>query len=117
MSCGFHRMTFIFDFYYGAGGRTRTGTVSLPVDFESTTSANSITPAHIALMPQKELYNSLEVLSTGSNLANTDFKLPTLYRCCLGSRNGVPDRFKHCSSDIICLIRFLERDPFELPPP
>ena len=32
-------------FYYGAGGRTRTGTVSLPVDFESTTSANSITPA------------------------------------------------------------------------
>lgn len=30
---------------YGAGGRTRTGTVSLPVDFESTTSANSITPA------------------------------------------------------------------------
>ena len=32
-------------FIYGAGGRTRTGTVSLPVDFESTTSANSITPA------------------------------------------------------------------------
>ena len=29
----------------GAGGRTRTGTVSPPVDFESTTSANSITPA------------------------------------------------------------------------
>lgn len=32
--------------HYGAGGRTRTGTVSLPVDFESTTSANSITPAY-----------------------------------------------------------------------
>lgn len=31
----------------GAGGRTRTGTVSLPVDFESTTSANSITPASV----------------------------------------------------------------------
>ncbi len=31
--------------FTGAGGRTRTGTVSLPVDFESTTSANSITPA------------------------------------------------------------------------
>ena len=30
----------------GAGGRTRTGTVSPPVDFESTTSANSITPAY-----------------------------------------------------------------------
>ena len=29
----------------GAGDRTRTGTVSLPVDFESTTSTNSITPA------------------------------------------------------------------------
>ena len=29
----------------GAGGRTRTGTVSLPMDFESITSANSITPA------------------------------------------------------------------------
>ncbi len=35
------------DFFVGAGGRTRTGTVSLPVDFESTTSANSITPANI----------------------------------------------------------------------
>lgn len=32
--------------FSGAGGRTRTGTVSPPVDFESTTSANSITPAH-----------------------------------------------------------------------
>ena len=29
----------------GAGDRTRTGTVSLPADFESATSANSITPA------------------------------------------------------------------------
>ena len=31
--------------YYGAGGRTRTGTMSPSVDFESTTSTNSITPA------------------------------------------------------------------------
>ena len=30
---------------YGAGGGTRTHTVSLPTDFESVTSANSITPA------------------------------------------------------------------------
>ena len=30
---------------FGAGGRTRTGTLSLAVDFESTTSTNSITPA------------------------------------------------------------------------
>ena len=41
---------------YGAGGRTRTGTVSPPVDFESTTSANSITPAyasgaHLSITP------------------------------------------------------------------
>ena len=33
------------DRYYGAGDRTRTGTLSLAVDFESTTSTNSITPA------------------------------------------------------------------------
>ncbi len=35
---------------YGAGGRTRTGTLSPAVDFESTTSANSITPAHHYLL-------------------------------------------------------------------
>ena len=32
--------------HYGAGDRGRTGTVSLPLDFESSTSANSITPAN-----------------------------------------------------------------------
>ncbi len=31
--------------FLGAGGRTRTGTMSPSVDFESTTSTNSITPA------------------------------------------------------------------------
>ena len=31
---------------YGAGDRTRTGTLSPAVDFESTTSTNSIIPAH-----------------------------------------------------------------------
>ena len=31
---------------YGAGDRTRTGTLSPAVDFESTTSTNSITPAY-----------------------------------------------------------------------
>ena len=36
-------------FMYGAGGRTRTGTVSLPTDFESVASANFTTPAHIYL--------------------------------------------------------------------
>ena len=38
-------MTYGHVFLFGAGGRTRTGTVSPPVDFESTTSTNSITPA------------------------------------------------------------------------
>ena len=33
--------------FFGAGDRGRTGTVSLPLDFESSTSANSITPANI----------------------------------------------------------------------
>ena len=32
--------------FYGAGDRGRTDTVSLPLDFESSTSANSITPAY-----------------------------------------------------------------------
>ena len=36
-------------FWFGAGGRTRTGTVSLPTDFESVASANFTTPAHIYL--------------------------------------------------------------------
>ena len=36
--------------YYGAGGRTRTGTMSPSVDFESTTSTNSITPAGVLLL-------------------------------------------------------------------
>ena len=40
-----HKVKSLMNTRYGAGGRTRTGTVSLPVDFESTTSANSITPA------------------------------------------------------------------------
>ena len=35
--------------FFGAGGRGRTDTVLLPRDFESRTSANSITPAKILL--------------------------------------------------------------------
>ena len=34
---------------FGAGGRGRTDTVLPPLDFESSTSANSITPARILL--------------------------------------------------------------------
>ena len=33
---------------FGAGDRGRTDTVSLPLDFESSTSANSITPANLS---------------------------------------------------------------------
>ncbi len=35
--------------FRGAGGGGRTRTVSLPTDFESVTSANSITPANISI--------------------------------------------------------------------
>ena len=35
---------------YGAGDRTRTGTLSPAVDFESTTSTNSITPAWLTYL-------------------------------------------------------------------
>ena len=34
-------------YWFGAGGGTRTHTVLLPTDFESVTSANSITPANM----------------------------------------------------------------------
>ena len=45
----------------GAGGRTRTGTPSLAVDFESTTSTNSITPAFIFLsLTPNVLFEKLE---------------------------------------------------------
>lgn len=44
------KRTFVVDksaFFAGAGGRGRTGTGFIPLDFESSTSANSITPALI----------------------------------------------------------------------
>ena len=44
----------------GAGDRTRTGTVSPPVDFESTTSTNSITPAKLTTV-----YTNLPRLARG----------------------------------------------------
>ena len=47
---GFFAISSIVFGNHGAGGRTRTGTVSLPVDFESTTSANSITPAQSTIL-------------------------------------------------------------------
>ena len=45
-------------FLHGAGGRARTGTVSPPVDFESTTSTNSITPARCSISIIQNLQNS-----------------------------------------------------------
>ena len=44
---------------YGAGDRTRTGTLSPAVDFESTTSTNSITPAGA-----KIVYNSFSKIAS-----------------------------------------------------
>ena len=43
-------------FCAGAGGRTRTGTPSLAVDFESTTSTNSITPAYCGQPDPKHVF-------------------------------------------------------------
>ena len=45
--CDFFFGVFVCPFY-GAGGRGRTDTVSLPLDFESSASANSTTPAFTA---------------------------------------------------------------------
>ena len=46
----------------GAGGGTRTHTVSLPTDFESVTSTNSITPANDTCLLYKMLFqNSREI--------------------------------------------------------
>ena len=38
-------------YWFGAGGGGRTRTVLLPTDFESVTSANSITPAYPYIIP------------------------------------------------------------------
>ena len=43
---------------YGAGDRTRTGTLSPAVDFESTTSTYSITPAGAECIINHSLQNS-----------------------------------------------------------
>ena len=45
--CGYKKGIVLINYsFYGAGGRTRTGMPLLAVDFESTTSTNSITPAY-----------------------------------------------------------------------
>ena len=49
---------------FGAGGRTRTGTVSPPVDFESTTSANSITPALLPFATKNIIYHNAQKVKT-----------------------------------------------------
>ena len=75
---GFWPTASILFCFYGAGGRARTGTVSLPVDFESTTSTNSITPAwecgtlySIIQSPEKCKHNFSGTLSgTGGNPAS-----------------------------------------------
>ena len=51
----------------GAGGRGRTGTVSLPLDFESSTSANSITPASALHFGNKSIIHKIQDLSTSQS--------------------------------------------------
>ena len=49
--------------FFGAGGGGRTRTVSLPLDFESSTSANSITPACVPpYRATQHAYNSTYLL-------------------------------------------------------
>ena len=49
---------------FGAGGGGRTRTVSLPQDFESSTSANSITPASALHFGNKSIIHKIRNLST-----------------------------------------------------
>ena len=61
-------------FFGGAGGGTRTHTVSLPTDFESVTSTNSITPASNAcLLYKMQIRNSRGDLKLAEN-CTTDGK-------------------------------------------
>ncbi len=46
---------------FGAGDRGRTDTVSLPLDFESSTSANSITPAYNGIIITHSVGKSQEL--------------------------------------------------------
>ena len=66
-------------FLFGAGSGGRTRTVSLPLDFESSTSANSITPA------------SLLIISHYKNKINRKIKLclplPWLLFCAKGTKS------------------------------
>ena len=63
---------------YGAGDRTRTGTLSPAVDFESTTSTNSITPAgysNIIHHTHKNSKQNFSVLSTSKIISSGDVAL------------------------------------------
>ena len=51
--------------FFGAGGRTRTGTLSPAVDFESTTSTNSITPAEKAYLVYNKIGFYASILFSG----------------------------------------------------
>ena len=61
------------DFRFGAGGRGRTGTVSLPLDFESSTSANSITPASALHFGNKSIIHKIRNLSTSQGVFRHKF--------------------------------------------
>ena len=71
--------------FIGAGDRTRTGTLSPAVDFESTTSTNSITPAGVTGI----VYTILsEISSTKLKKILNYLIVPELLRtdCCLRER-------------------------------
>lgn len=73
-------VTSFLSLHHGAGGRTRTGTVSPPVDFESTTSANSITPAY--------LLHSFQLVSIPKGMERTGGENKQIYQIYLVLKSG-----------------------------
>ena len=66
---------------FGAGGRGRTDTVSLPLDFESSTSANSITPANIGIIAYRtsKINTFFKKIQKNKNKGLFDFTMKKMY--------------------------------------
>ena len=85
------RTSYRKSFLFGAGDRTRTGTLSPAVDFESTTSTNSITPAGAGLQ------DSFYIIADGSVFCKENFSLPPAFwlvrtAAAAGRRGARPQR-------------------------
>ena len=78
---------------HGAGDRTRTGTLSPAVDFESTTSTNSITPADA--VPQDSFY----IIADGGMFGKKNFASA---RSFLPRYMEQPNTFSSCGTGVLC---------------